>query len=109
MLETYDYTVLLAGDGKAAIELARNHPEPIHLLMTDILMPRMGGIELAKQLSALRQDMKILYTSGYNDSGGSLSERVAGARYLQKPYAMEELARTVRELLDSAHAAAANY
>jgi two-component system cell cycle sensor histidine kinase/response regulator CckA len=108
MLETYDYTVLLAGDGKAALEVARNHPEPIHLLMTDILMPRMGGIELAKRLSALRPDMKILYTSGYNDSGGSLSERVAGASYLQKPYAMEELARTVRELLDSAHAAASN-
>jgi YesN/AraC family two-component response regulator len=79
----------------------QNHPQPIQLLMTDILMPRMGGIELAKQLSTLRPELKILYTSGYNDSGGSL-QMVAGARYLQKPYAMEELARTLRELLDSA-------
>ncbi len=63
-------------------------------------MPKMGGIELAKKLSALRPQMKILYTSGYNDSGGGLG-RIAGARYLQKPYAMEDLARTLRELLDS--------
>ena len=54
MLETYGYTVLLAGDGAAALELAQNHPEPIQLLMTDILMPKMGGIELAERLSALR-------------------------------------------------------
>jgi signal transduction histidine kinase/CheY-like chemotaxis protein len=100
MLEAYEYSVLLARDGKAALELAKNHRQPIDLLMTDILMPRLGGIELAQQLSALRPDMKTLYTSGYNDNGGSF-ERVPGARYLQKPYAMEELARTMRDLLDS--------
>jgi two-component system, cell cycle sensor histidine kinase and response regulator CckA len=99
MLETYEYTVLLASNGTAALELVQNHPDPIDLLMTDLLMPKMGGIELAKQLSVLRPKMKILYTSGYNDSGGSL-ERVKGAQYLQKPYSMEELARTLRELLD---------
>ena len=100
MLETYGYTVLLAGDGAAALELAQNHPDPIQLLMTDILMPKMGGIELAERLSTLRPELKVLYTSGYNDSGGSL-QRVAGSRYLQKPYAMEDLARTLRELLDA--------
>jgi PAS domain S-box-containing protein len=101
MLETYGYTVLLAEDGAAGLELAQNHPDPIQLLMTDIMMPKMGGTELAERLSALRPELKVLYTSGYNDSGGSL-QRVAGARYLQKPYAMEDLARTLRELLDSA-------
>jgi CheY-like chemotaxis protein len=99
MLEPYGYTVLLAADGAAALELVRNLDIPIELLITDILMPRIGGIELAKRLSTLRPEMKVLYTSGYNDSGGSL-ERLDGARYLQKPYAMEELARTVREMLD---------
>jgi CheY-like chemotaxis protein len=99
MLEMYGYTVLLAGDGAAGLELAQNHPGPIQLLMTDILMPKMGGIELAERLSILHPELKVLYTSGYNDSGSSL-QRVAGARYLQKPYAMEELAHTVRELLD---------
>jgi PAS domain S-box-containing protein len=99
MLEMYGYTVLLAGDGAAGLELAQNHPGPIQLLMTDILMPKMGGIELAERLSILHPELKVLYTSGYNDSGSSL-QTVAGARYLQKPYAMEELAHTLRELLD---------
>jgi two-component system, cell cycle sensor histidine kinase and response regulator CckA len=103
MLETYGYTVLLAGDGAAALELAQNHPGPIQLLMTDILMPKMGGIELAERLSAVRPELKILYTSGYSDSNSS-PQRVEGAHYLQKPYAMKELARTVRELLDSSQA-----
>jgi len=102
MLEMYGYTVLLAADGAAGLELAQNHPDPIQLLMTDIVMPKMGGIELAEQLSTLRPGLKVLYTSGYNDSGGN-PQRVAGARYLQKPYAMKDLARTLRELLDSAH------
>ena len=104
MLEMYGYTVLLAADGAAGLELAQNYPDLIQLLMTDILMPKMGGIELAERLSTLRPELKVLYTSGYNDSGSSL-QRVEGARYLQKPYAMEELARTLRELLDSAHPA----
>jgi two-component system, cell cycle sensor histidine kinase and response regulator CckA len=99
MLEMYGYTVLLADDGAAGLELAQNHPHSIQLLMTDILMPKMGGIELAERLSTLRPELKVLYTSGYNDSASSL-QRVAGARYLQKPYAMKELARTLRELLD---------
>ena len=99
MLETYGYTVLLAADGAAGLELARNHPHPIQLLMTDIIMPRMGGIELAERLSTLRPELKVLYTSGYDDSESNL-RRIAGAQYLQKPYAMDELAHTVRELLD---------
>ena len=67
--------------------------------MTDILMPKMSGIELAERLSAVCPDLKVLYTSGYNDSEDS-PKIVAGARYLQKPYTLEELARTLRELLD---------
>jgi YesN/AraC family two-component response regulator len=67
--------------------------------MTDILMPKMSGTELAAQLSTLRPKLKVLYTSGYNDSESNL-RRIAGAQYLQKPYAMDELARTLRELLD---------
>ena len=104
MLEAYGYTVLLAGDGAAALELAQNHPQPIQLLMTDVLMPKMSGIELAERLSTLRPGLAVLYTSGYNDSGRSL-QGVTGSRYLQKPCAMEDLARTLRELLDAAHPA----
>jgi two-component system cell cycle sensor histidine kinase/response regulator CckA len=100
ILETYGYTVLVACDGVAALDLAQSHPDGIEVLMTDILMPKMGGVELAERLSVLRPGLKILYTSGYNDSGAGL-DSVAGARYLQKPYAIEELARTLRALLDS--------
>jgi PAS domain S-box len=103
MLEAYGYKVLLAEDGAAGLALAQNYPHPIQLLMTDILMPKMSGIELAERLSTLRPELKILYTSGYNDNGIS-PRRVEEARYLQKPYAMEELARTLRELLDPARA-----
>jgi CheY-like chemotaxis protein len=103
ILETYGYTVLLAADGAAGLRLAQNYPGPIQLLMADILMPKMGGIELAEQLTALRPALKVLYTSGYNDGASSL-QRVAGSRYLQKPYAMKELAHTVRDLLDDASA-----
>jgi CheY-like chemotaxis protein len=101
MLEPYGYTVLVAGNGAAALEVAENQPDPIELLITDIKMPKIGGIELARRLSTLSPELKILYTSGYNDSGSGL-QRLAGSRYLQKPYAMEKLARTVRELLDPA-------
>jgi CheY-like chemotaxis protein len=101
ILETYGYTVLLAGDGAAGLDLAGSHPYSIELLMTDIMMPKMGGIELAERLSSLRPELKVLYTSGYNDNGGT-PEMIAGARYLQKPYAMEDLARTLRDLLDPA-------
>jgi two-component system cell cycle sensor histidine kinase/response regulator CckA len=100
MLQTYGYTVLLAANGAAALELAQNNPNPIELLMTDILMPKMGGIELAERLTTLRPELRVLYTTGYNDSAGR-PQTVAGARYLQKPFAMEDLARTLRELLDS--------
>jgi YesN/AraC family two-component response regulator len=77
-----------------------NHPDPIQLLMTDILMPKMGGIELAARLSTMHPELKVLYTSGYNDSGSS-RQRIAGSQYLEKPYAMDELARTLRDLLDA--------
>jgi CheY-like chemotaxis protein len=105
ILDAYGYTVLVAGDGVAALELVHAHPDPIRLLMTDIMMPKMGGIELAERLSTLHPELKILYTSGYNDSGSSI-QKVVGSRYLQKPYGMEDLARTLRDLLGSPQPAA---
>jgi YesN/AraC family two-component response regulator len=78
----------------------QRHPRPIELLMTDIQMPKMGGLELAERLSTLHPELKILYTSGYSDSGRG-RRRLAGARYLEKPYTMEDLACALRDLLDS--------
>jgi PAS domain S-box-containing protein len=105
MLEFYGYTVLFAGDGAEALQFAQTYPETIELLVTDILMPRMGGIELAERLSCERPELKVLFTSGYTDSGAG-RPGIPGARYLQKPYAMEDLARTLRDLVDSGRAAA---
>ena len=98
MLEVSGYTVLLAGNGEEALEIARSDPQPIHALMTDILMPKMDGLELGERLSALRPEVKILYVSGHNEIGMG-QQMPEGARYLQKPYSMEALDRTLRELL----------
>jgi signal transduction histidine kinase len=99
VLEPFGYTVLLGSNGAEGLALAQNYPEPIHLLMTDVLMPKMGGIELAEGLRKARPELKVLYTSGYNGGEESLL-MVAGARYIQKPYRIEELAHVLRELLD---------
>jgi CheY-like chemotaxis protein len=95
----YGYTVLLAGDGAEALELAQSHPNPIELVVTDIQMPRLGGIALAQRLTTLQSNLKVIYVSGDADSGNHADE-TPGSRYLKKPYEIEDLARTVRELLD---------
>jgi CheY-like chemotaxis protein len=99
ILEMYGYTVLLAGDGAEALELAQSHPNPIELVVTDIQMPRLGGIALAQRLTTLQSNLKVIYVSGDADSGNHADE-TPGSRYLKKPYEIEDLARTVRELLD---------
>jgi len=75
---------------------------PIHLLVTDVVMPRMGGLELAKQLTQSRPDTRVLYTSGYIESAG-LDLAFAGGKlaFLAKPFTPDELARKVRETLES--------
>ncbi len=100
-LQRFGYTVLEAGDGDAALGVARGMADPIALLLTDIVMPGMSGRDLALQLARERPAMRVLYTSGYPDTAG-LTEEVeeAAVAYLSKPYTPEELARKVREVLD---------
>ena len=95
VLERYGYTVLEAPTGDIALRIAAKHHGPIHLLLTDVVMPGLSGRQLAGQLSQLRSEMKVLYVSGYADTVES-----AGA-YLQKPFAPEALARRVRDVLDA--------
>lgn len=94
------YTVLEASDGEEALEIAAQYPDPIHLLLTDIVMPRMNGDELAKKLVTQRPGMKMLFMSGYAD----VPDILCGAQeqnvvILQKPFSQRTLACKVREVL----------
>jgi len=101
MLERYGYRVLEAADGEAAIRLAAKFGEPIHLLVTDVVMPNLGGRDLAEAFAKTHPNTKVLFMSGYTDDAvvrhGILQEDIA---YLQKPFTPESLARKVRAVLD---------
>jgi two-component system, cell cycle sensor histidine kinase and response regulator CckA len=97
------YSVLEACDGKEAILLARETKTPIHLLLTDVVMPRMGGRQLAEQLARLHPAIKVLYMSGYPNDGIVRSGVLAGGvAFLQKPFTRELFLLRVREVLDHA-------
>jgi two-component system, cell cycle sensor histidine kinase and response regulator CckA len=102
LLEQLGYTVLEARDGLAALSIARAHRGPLHLLLSDVVMPVMGGPELAKTLVRERPDLRVLYMSGYVDSPvvdhGLLD---ASQRLLAKPFSLDELLRAMRQLLDA--------
>jgi PAS domain S-box-containing protein len=95
------YKVLEAENGNEAIRIARDFQGPIHLLLTDVIMPGMGGEQLAAQLSQFLPEMKVLYMSGYPNDGIVRSGILAsGVALLEKPFTREILARNVRQVLD---------
>jgi CheY-like chemotaxis protein len=102
-LERHGYRVLPAAGADEALRVSSSYPDPIDLLVTDVVMPRMRGPELASRLVASRPRMKILYISGYSDPGfdGRLTTPT-GARYLQKPFAADALLQAIRETLGRA-------
>jgi PAS domain S-box-containing protein len=97
------YKVLEAGNGREALLLSEGHRGGIHLLLTDVMMPKMGGRELVERIRLQRPDLRILYMSGYTDDAilrhGVMEN---GIPFLQKPFTAEGLARKVREVLDVA-------
>jgi nitrogen-specific signal transduction histidine kinase len=99
-LQGYGYTVLEASHGKAALRLAAQHKGPIHLLLTDVVMPHMSGHELVRRLRPARPDMKILYMSGHIDTPHLPQEALhAPATFIRKPFNPDTLARRVRQVL----------
>jgi PAS domain S-box-containing protein len=100
-LQKNGYSVLHAADGNEALEIADEYKHPIHLLLTDVVMPNVGGRELARRLSEPRRQMKVLFMSGYPDHATWSCELVDDtAAVLQKPFTLDTLARKLRNLLD---------
>ena len=103
VLQRYGYNVLVASTPNDALTLVQNYKEPIHLVITDVVMPGMNGWELKKALQKLIPVMKVLFMSGYTANivadRGVLEKDV---EFLQKPFSVESLARKVREVLERA-------
>jgi PAS domain S-box-containing protein len=102
LLQRAGYTVLAAPDPATALELGERHPGPIHLLLTDVVMPEMSGRELRERLATVRPGTPVLYMSGYTDEAlGRHGVLEPGVVLLQKPFTAEALGRRVREVLDT--------
>ena len=101
ILRERGYRILEAGSGEEAVRLAADYPRTIHLLLTDVLMPRMDGPTLAEMLRERRPELKVLFMTGY--SGRSLSaedgELPSGTEVLAKPFTFDDLTGRVRSVL----------
>jgi len=101
VLERQGYKVLAARDGDEALLICEGHQDPIHLMLTDVVMPGMNGHELAERLESLHPRMKVLYMSGYTDNAIVLhGVLVEGVNYIQKPFTVDALTKKVREVLE---------
>lgn len=102
ILSACGYSVIEAANGAEALNLALNSEDPIDLVITDVVMPQMGGRELVERLSAANPQIRVLFTSGYTDDAilrhGIIDK---GADFLQKPFTFDALSRKVRQLLEN--------
>ena len=99
-LASVGYNVLETPDPESALVTCANHDGPIHLLLTDVVMPQMSGPAVAEKVMALRPDIKVLYMSGYTDDAivhhGVLTQEMP---FIQKPFSPVALRRKIREVL----------
>jgi two-component system, cell cycle sensor histidine kinase and response regulator CckA len=101
VLQTQGYEVLETSSGDDALMIYKERKEPIHLLLTDVVMPRMSGVQLVDRCRKESQELKVLYMSGYVESVMIHHEvLVTGINYIRKPFTVHSLARKVRDILD---------
>jgi YesN/AraC family two-component response regulator len=94
--------VIEASSGQIALEIVRTRQEPIDLLLTDVIMPVLGGQELAHEVRRLRPDVRVLFASGYTDDVLVQQEVLQpGAELIQKPFTRDSLLQKVRSVLDA--------
>jgi len=100
ILEELGYDVLPAENGMAALEILNNHEDPIHLLLSDVIMPELNGPDLYDRALLIHQDLKVLFMSGYADNAIE-HHQLAGrnADFIQKPFSMGVLAKKIRHIL----------
>lgn len=101
ILSNHGYTVIVAGHGEEALRIIHDYDNPIDLVITDVIMPRMGGKELSDRIQSLNDTMKILFMSGYTDQSivhqGVIDP---GVFFIQKPFTQQSLLKKVRDVLD---------
>ena len=103
ILETLGYHVLLARDGEEAVHRFAEHQNDISLVLLDVIMPSLDGIDAYEKICNVKSGVPVIFTSGYSDHGPVLASLTRkGATILQKPYGSKVLARRVREILDGA-------
>ena len=102
MLTGHGYTMLEARNGAEAMGVAESNPTPIHLLLTDVVMPSMGGFELAAKLQALRSETRVLFLSGHAEDSPKIRDGLekSGHAFLLKPFTQDALRTKIREVID---------
>jgi CheY-like chemotaxis protein len=101
ILSSNGYRTILAADGPEALRLFRQDPTRIDLAILDVAMPGLSGTDAFTQISAIRPDLPVVFTSGHTSESASLNSKIAaGAAFLQKPYALKTLCQLVRSTLD---------
>jgi len=100
VLKARGYRLLEAGSGREALDLLRVSAEHIDALLTDVIMPEMSGVEVARRVMAVRPDVAVLYMSGYADEVLRHEHAPAGSVFLQKPFTPEVLLARVRDVIE---------
>ena len=104
-LRVRGYKVLEAPGGEEALELVRNHPAPIHLLITDVVMPNMDGPTLVRNLKRVRPEIAVIFMSGYAEEAFRRNDQnTADMHFLPKPFGLKQLAAKVKDVLSAAPA-----